>query len=767
MNNIETDPPTGNGFFQTGGTLKADAPSYIERPADQELHQSLLAGDYCYVLTPRQMGKSSLMTKTAARLRGEGVHVAVVDLSGIGGDAGSMTADQWYYGLANRLLRELDIQLSLGGWWQSLAQSPPLSRLMDFFEDVILGQLQGQVVVFVDEIDTTIKLPFSDDFFAAIRACFNARANKAPFSRLSFVLLGVASPTELIRDAARTPFNIGKRIDLADFTEAEASLFLRGFGAPSPPAPDVVELSRHSGMDRRNPDCMDASKPRHPWSLGSGAPCRNDGETLDSTALNAGRLLKRILYWTGGHPFLTQRLCVQVQSVDSSSSPDEAKRNPGFADFSPRITPEAPSGLRLGVQAQAETPEAQVDRIVAAEFLGVGRRTQDEHLKVINDRITQTGAHRPALLKLYAKVLKGKPVQDQPQSPLHSALKLSGLVKTDGQGQLVVRNLIYRQVFDARWVRRLRPTRWKQNTVLGVVLASAIGFGWWTGAKQLTLRSGGSVVLASLGLPFPEPEMVEIPADSFSMGSPDTEKDRQPDESPQHKVVIAKPFRLGKYEVTFDEYDVFALLIKNDGGCTDGHEVTWAQDEGWGRGKRPVINVSWQDAQCYAEWLSRKTKKAYRLPTEAEWEYAARATTETPRPWPGELEAACRYANVFDQGSVGEIKKRYSYATWESFPCSDGYAFTAPVGKFKPNIFELHDMLGNVWEWVADCYHDTYQNAPVDGKSWDDGMKCASNRRVLRGGSWFYETQAVRSAYRYRGTPDFRNFTLGFRLAQD
>jgi len=728
MNNIETDHPTGNGFFQTGGTLKADAPSYIERPADQELHQSLLAGDYCYVLTPRQMGKSSLMTKTAARLRGEGVHVAVVDLSGIGGDAGSMTADQWYYGLANRLLRELDIQLSLGDWWQSLAQSPPLSRLMDFFEDVILGQLQGQVVVFVDEIDTTIKLPFSDDFFAAIRACFNARANKAPFSRLSFVLLGVASPTELIRDAARTPFNIGKRIDLADFTEAEASLFLRGFGAPSPPAPlPQAEVGRNkpapAGISGKLPSRMPETVAARPYS--------GLHPNLDSTASNAGRLLKRILYWTGGHPFLTQRLCVQVQAEDSPH----------------------------------ETPEIWVDRIVAAEFLGVGRRTQDEHLKVINDRITQTGANRPALLKLYARVLKGKPVQDQAQSPLHSALKLSGLVKTDGQGQLVVRNPIYRQVFDARWVRRLRPTRWKQNTVLGVVLATAIGFGWWIGAKQLTLRSGGSVVLASLGLPFPEPETVEIPAGSFSMGSPATDKDRQSDEGPQHKVIIAKPFRLGKYEVTFDEYDVFALLIKNDGGCTDGHEVTWAQDEGWGRGKRPVINVSWQDAHCFAEWLSRKTKKAYRLPTEAEWEYAARAGTETPRPWPGELEAACRYANVFDQGSVEEIKKRYSGITWESFPCSDGYAFTAPVGKFKPNIFELHDMLGNVWEWVADCYHDTYQNAPVDGKSWEDGMTCASDRRVVRGGSWGDIPQLLRSGNRL-GLNQAYNF-LGFRLARD
>jgi formylglycine-generating enzyme required for sulfatase activity/bifunctional DNA-binding transcriptional regulator/antitoxin component of YhaV-PrlF toxin-antitoxin module len=712
MSDAETGNSRADGFFQTGGTLEADAPSYVERPADGELHRSILAGDYCYVLTPRQMGKSSLMTKTAARLHGEGVHVAVVDLSGIGGDAGSMKADQWYYGLANRLLRELKIPLALDDWWTGQTLLPPLDRLMIFFEDVILDTMQGRVVVFVDEIDTTINLPFSDDFFAAIRYCFNARANKAPFSRLSFVLLGVASPTELIRDAVRTPFNIGKRIDLADFNEQEASLFLRGF---------------------------------------------SDGEG------NAERLLKRILYWTNGHPFLTQRLCVQVQSVDSCEKNSLSPRE----RVGVRGTHNGITSSSLSSHNAAETPEARVDRIVAAEFLGIGRRTENEHLKVINDRILQTGSKRPAVLKLYAKVLKRKPVQDQPQSLVHSALKLSGLVKTDGQGRLVVRNPIYRQVFDARWVKRLRPTRWKQNSVIVVLLASAIVFGWWIGAQQLTLRSGGSIALAWLGLAYPEPEMVEIPADSFRMGSPGDEEDRQADEGPLHTVNI-KAFRLGKYEVTFDEYDVFAFLVNGDGGCADGHKVTWAQDQGWGRGRRPVINVSWQDANCFAEWLSRKTKKTYRLPTEAEWEYAARARTQTPRPWPGDLQAACHYANVYDQGSVAEINKRYSgFFNWMPFPCSDGYAFTAPVGSFKPSLFELHDMLGNVWEWVADCYHDSYQKAPTDGRSWDDGTDCVSGRRVVRGGSWYFEPGTLRSAFRDRQNPDKRLNYLGFRLAQD
>ncbi|MGH8657786.1 MAG: SUMF1/EgtB/PvdO family nonheme iron enzyme [Gammaproteobacteria bacterium] len=678
MSKAVRETPVNDGFFQTGGTLKADAPSYIERPADRELHQSVLAGEYCYVLTPRQMGKSSLMTRIAARLRQEGVHVAVVDLTGIGGDAGSMTAEQWYYGLANRLLRELEIPLLLAEWWKDQSLLPPLNRLMNFFHDVILSRLEGRIAVFFDEIDTTINLPFSDDFFAAIRACFNARANQAEFNRICFVLLGVASPTDLIRDAERTPFNIGRRIDLADFDLNQARRLSQG-------------LSNGEGV--------------------------------------ADRLLKRVLHWTNGHPYLTQKLCVQVQMDDATN----------------------------------ETPEARVDRVVAAEFLGVGRRAKEDNLRLIHDRIAKAGGGRPKLLTVYGRVRRGKRIQDQPQSPIHSALKLSGLVKADAQGRLVVRNRIYERVFDARWIGSLQPSRWKQRSALGTLVLVTLVFGWWIGAQQLTVRSGFSIVLAWLGIAYPEPELVEIPVGSFRMGSPDNEEDRQSDEGPQHVVSIGQRFLLGKYEVTFDEYDVFAFLVKGDGGCSDGHEVTRPSDEGWGRGRRPVINVSWSDANCYAEWLSRKTGKRYRLPTEAEWEYAARAGTDTPRPWPGGPEAACRFANVFDQKNVEEIKKRYVIVRLQPFPCPDAYAFTAPAGSFPANL-GVHDVLGNVWEWVQDCYHENYNAAPADGKAWEEN---GCSQRVIRGGAWFDEPENLRSARRFRFSPVFRNFTLGFRLAQD
>ena len=224
------------------------------------------------------------------------------------------------------------------------------------------------------------------------------------------------------------------------------------------------------------------------------------------------------------------------------------------------------------------------------------------------------------------------------------------------------------------------------------------------------------------------------------MGSPDSETGRFPAEGPQHSVQIAS-FALGRYEVTFDEYDVFAKATSRE----------LPNDNGWGRGLRPVINVSWDDAQAYAAWLSKKTGQRYRLPTEAEWEFAARAGMPGSRYWGDDPKLACLYANVWDQ----------------SFGCDDGYADkTAPVGSFRSNPFGLQDVLGNVWEWVADCWHDSYQGAPNDGSDWEDKKGCDSGRRVLRGGSWGSEPVYVRAAARLRNNPGYGNNFIGFRLAR-
>ncbi|MEA3413724.1 MAG: SUMF1/EgtB/PvdO family nonheme iron enzyme [Pseudomonadota bacterium] len=221
------------------------------------------------------------------------------------------------------------------------------------------------------------------------------------------------------------------------------------------------------------------------------------------------------------------------------------------------------------------------------------------------------------------------------------------------------------------------------------------------------------------------PKMVPIPAGEFEMG--DLQGKGNTDEQPVRTVRFAKPFALGRYEVTFTEFDRFAKATG----------IEPPDDEGWGRGDRPVINVTGKDAVAYAEWLSQQTGKRYRLPTEAEWEYAARAGTRTAYWW-GNEEGRNR-ANCDGCGSRWDKKK------------------TAPVGSFPANPFGLSDTAGNVWEWVEDCWHKNYKGAPEDGsKPWrgEDGGNCA--RRVLRGGSWSFIPRYLRSAYRGRDRPRLR-----------
>lgn len=233
------------------------------------------------------------------------------------------------------------------------------------------------------------------------------------------------------------------------------------------------------------------------------------------------------------------------------------------------------------------------------------------------------------------------------------------------------------------------------------------------------------------------PEMVVIPAGEFFMGSSNDDESGEDDEKPQHRVTIAQPFALGQYAVTFAEYDVFATATERE----------LPYDQGWGRGRRPVINVVWDDAQAYAAWLSEQTGKRYRLPSEAEWEYAARAGTTT-RYWWGD-DVGDNHANCDGCGSQ-----------WDSRQ-------TAPVGSFEPNAFGLHDMLGNVWEWVEDCWHDRYAGAPVDGAAWGDADGGVCERRVVRGGSWTNFPRYLRSVNRYRSAPGYRSDFIGFRLAQE
>ena len=219
-------------FYQLGGNLPFDAPSYVRREADVDLLNHLLAGRFCYVLTSRQMGKSSLMVQTAKRLREEGAKVATLDLTRIGQN---LSPEQWYDGLLIPLGREFNLKKQLDDFWYSsdanIAKMGPMQRWITAVREVILRSVEGRLVIFVDEIDNVRSLPFStDEFFAGIRQMYNERTIDQELERITFCLLGVAKPSDLIRSVNTTPFNIGQRIVLTYFTETEAEPLLTGLG---------------------------------------------------------------------------------------------------------------------------------------------------------------------------------------------------------------------------------------------------------------------------------------------------------------------------------------------------------------------------------------------------------------------------------------------------------------------------------------------------------------------------------------------------------
>lgn len=257
MNN----PSASQDFFVAGGTLRYDAPSYVVRPADGELHRLVQAGKLCYVLTTRQMGKSSLMNRLGRQLQTEGIATALIDLTAIG----TATLDEWYLSLLDDLQFQLELETDAEMWWEEQAALSPVKRFTNFFRDVVMVESDRQVAVFIDEVDSALNLDFSDDFFAAIRAIYNQTLTAEDAGRLSIILLGVAAPNDLIKSQHRTPFNIGERIALEELDLADArSVFMQGMPKQTTPIVD------------------------------------------------------RVYYWTSGHPYLTQRIC-QTIARDSRS----------------------------------------------------------------------------------------------------------------------------------------------------------------------------------------------------------------------------------------------------------------------------------------------------------------------------------------------------------------------------------------------------------------------------------------------------------------
>jgi formylglycine-generating enzyme required for sulfatase activity len=731
-------------FFKDHGTLPADAPSYVPRRADDDLLRLCREGRLCFVLSPRQSGKSSLVVRTRQRLIAEGIRSVYIDLTAVG--SRDVSADQWYLSLLEEIRAQVDLDpdRKVETWWEERSHLTVVKRFVDFLTEEVLRRTEGRIVVFIDEIDKTLDLPFaSDDFFAAVRALDNARAMEPALRRLSFVLLGVASPSELIADPRMTPFNVGEPVDLEDLEPAEARVLLEGL--------------------RSVPDPQG--------------------------------FLERVLHWTDGHPRLTQSLCLKgiargrpgptdVDAVVSEtllgaageddptlrevrrqaeSDPRSGRWLPLYLDVLRGRGPEVDRGseeqarLRLvglvkGAPGERLRPRNRVFRAVFDARWARRMLVRDP-----GRRMARRTALAAATLVVLGLAAWGVSRRTERQQFLTQVREAGGGVVLDALYRLVVdhgataaeiRPLVAGRAAEdvLGWFEGVASEILPERRSVAVLTAVEAAYPRFTapGSEDLTLvgamawsldyfpgrdpaardraRALREEMLGPLRSRRPPPgaaelELVSLGGGSFLMGSP--EGVGSDDECPAHEVRLS-PFRILAHEVTLGEYRRFAPGHLKDRGGYEGDRL-------------PAVSVSWYEAYAYAAWLGG------RLPTEAEWEYAARA--------------GCAFDYCDRNGRRTTLDRVGWYADNSGgglHPVKDGV---------EPNPWGLSDMYGNAWEWVADWYGPY----PRDGAE-DPWGPPGGAGRVVRGGGFVLVADWARAANRIGRHPGNRDDDLGFRV---